>query len=201
MATTLIIAAFTLVTALVGSWVTWKVSKRNASGAIDTSVAADLWAEGGKIRGELRTDLADTKTALGEAVEAVKSLNDELRLSREKTDAALEESRLSRQETRELKTQIAQLTEQITELHRAQIDALTAQTTKLTEQTGAVCDEVKTKNGLTLGGLADNAESRRILAIPEGERTAHEREHLRTASDRLPDDLAASQKDDDHDEH
>ncbi|MGI8624181.1 MAG: hypothetical protein ACR2NB_12020 [Solirubrobacteraceae bacterium] len=190
---TLLIAVLTAVVALIGTAATYWLGRRNTSGAIDTSVAADLWNEGGKIRAELRTDLADTKSALTAATTAVTALNDELRLSREKTDAALEESRLSRQETRELKAQIVELTTQITELHRAQIDALTAQTTKLTEQTSAVSNEVKTKNGITLGGLADNAETRRILAISEAERTEHEREHLRTAADRLPDDLAADQ--------
>lgn len=184
--TSIIIVAITAVAAVIGSYVTWRIAKRNTSGAIDTSVAADLWAEGGKIRGELRTDLAETKVALNDAITAVKALNDELRLSRERTESALEESRLSRQETRELKTQITELTGQLTELHQVQIAAL---------------QEVQTHNTLTIGGLADNIESRRIMDIPKNKRTDEEHEHLRTASNRLPDDLAASQKGDDKDEH
>jgi sRNA-binding protein len=181
MATTLIIAALTAVVALVGSLVTWMISKRNASGAIDTSVAADLWAEGGKIRGELRTDLADTKAALTAAAAAVTELKDEIRLSREETAAAREESRLSREETREMKAHITSLTAQISELHRTQIEAL---------------NEVKTGNTLTIGGMADNAESRRIMEVPKAARTSHEADHLDTATDRLPSDLAADQTQD-----
>lgn len=181
MSSTLLIAALTAAVALVGSFVTWKVSKRNASGAIDTSVAADLWAEGGKIRGELRTDLAETKAALTLAATAVTELKDEIRLSREETAAAREEGRLSREETREMKAQITDLTAQISELHRTQVEAL---------------KEVKTGNALTIGGMADNAESRRIMGILKGDRTAHEIDHLDTASDRLPDNLAANQEKD-----
>lgn len=176
-----LIALITAATAIVGSFVTWRIAKRTSSGAIDTSQASDLWAEGGAIRGELRADLASTKTALQQAATAVSALNEELRLSREKTDAALEESRLSRQETRELKVQITELKAQMTELHKTQMNAL---------------NEVKTHNTLSIGGMADNAESRRILNVPKDERTEHEREHLRTAPDRLPDDLAASQEGD-----
>ncbi len=189
---TALIGVLTVLMAGVGSWVTWKISKRNASGAIDTSVAADLWAEGGKIRGELRVDLtetkkqlADTSAALREAVAAITALNDEIRLSREQTAEAQEEHRLSRMETKELKLHITELTGQITELHRAQLEALR---------------EVKTGNTLTLGGLADNVESRRIMDVPEGDRTDHEQEHLRTAADRLPPDLAARQPDDNDEE-
>lgn len=178
-----LIALITAITAIVGSFVTWRIAKRTSSGAIDTSQASDLWAEGGAIRGELRADLASTKTALQQAASAVTALNEELRLSREKTDAAVEEIRLSRQETRALKAQITKLTAQINDLHRAQMEALS---------------EVKTYNTLTLGAMADNAESRRILAVPKAERTEHEREHLRTAPERLSDDLAASQEGDDH---
>jgi len=180
------IAVLTAVTAVIGSFVTWKIAKRNASGAIDTSVAADLWAEGGKIRTELRTDLADTKqkleetnTALRSAVAAVSALNDEIRAARERADC----------ERVELREQISALTAQVTELSRAQ----TAQTTNLSARTTDLHNEVKTSNGLTIGGLADNTETRRILAVPSHLRTAAELEHLRSAPDRLPPDLAARQ--------
>lgn len=193
MTTTILIAVLTAVTAVIGSFVTWKISKRNTSGAIDTSVAADLWAEGGQIRGELRTDLAETKkqleatnTSLREAVAAVSALNDDIRLSREETTVA-------REETRELKVQITKLTAQITQLHAAQLEALHRQT-GLQAQAVELHNEVQTKNSLTLGGLADNAETRRILTIPEEKRTKHEQDHLDTASERLPPDLAAPQE-------
>jgi len=185
----ILIAAFTAVAMIVGSFVTWRIAKRTSSGAIDTSQASDLWAEGGKIRSELRVDLTatkqqleDTSAALREAVAAITALNEEIRRSREETEAAREEYRLSRQETRELKTQITELTAQITELHRTQVTALA---------------EVSTHNSLTLGGMADNDETRRILAVPKADRTPHEEDHLRTAPERLPDNLAASQGSDD----
>jgi len=192
MTATVLIALITAFAAVIGSFVTWKISKRNASGAIDTSVAADLWAEGGKIRGELRTDLAETKekleetnTALREAVAAVSALNDDIRLSRKETEAALEESRLSRKEGHERATQITALTAQVAQLLRNQ--------SGISQQATDLCNEVKTKNSLSLGGLADNTETRRILAIPPEDRTRHEQDHLDTATDRLPADLAAWQ--------
>ncbi|HEV8177408.1 MAG TPA: hypothetical protein VGP44_06920, partial [Gemmatimonadales bacterium] len=51
--------------------------------------------------------------------------------------------------------------------------------------------EVKTANALTIGALADNIESRRILDIPEADRTEVEKEHLASAGDRLPDSQRA----------
>lgn len=174
----IIAAALAPIAAVIGAFITLKISKRNSSGAINTSDATDLWEEGGNIRKELREDLSTTKEALTAAVTAVNALNEELRLSRDKTEAALEESRLSRKETGELKTQITELTAQIADLHRTSLEALT---------------QVKTNNTLTLGGMADNAESRRIMDVPRSDRTPHERDHLDSASDRLPDDLAADQ--------
>ncbi len=160
-----------VLTACLGSFVTWKIAKRNASGAIDTSVASDLWAEGGQIRTELRAELAETKEALKDALKAVLELRDEIRLSRQQTDDA-------REETLELKKHLVSLTEQIINLKETQTEAL---------------KEVKTGNTLTIAELADNAETRRILDILKKDRTAKETEHLNTASDRLPDDLAADQ--------
>ncbi len=170
----IIIALLATIAACIGSYMTWKISKRNASGAIDTSVASDLWAEGGQIRTELRTELTETKTALREASKAVTELKDEIRLSRQETHDA-------RAEALELKKQLNMLTQQITELHRTQMEAL---------------KEIKTGNTLTLAELADNIESRRIMALPKKDRTDMETAHLDTASERLSDDLAADQTND-----
>lgn len=43
---------------------------------------------------------------------------------------------------------------------------------------GQIHDEVKTMNGLRLGELADNSETRRVVDIPPGDRTTAEREHI-----------------------
>ncbi len=170
----IIIALLGFVSACIGSYATWKISKRTASGDVAASTASDLWAEGGQIRTELRAELTETKTALKEAATAVTELKDEIRLSRQETHDA-------REETQQLKSQISALTEQITELHGMQMEAL---------------KEVKTGNTLTIAGLADNAETRRILAVPKEKRTEKEREHLKTAPDRLPDDQAVDQTED-----
>ncbi len=171
---TVIIGALAAIAAVIGSFVTWKISKRNTSGSIDTSEASDLWAEGSQLRAELRTELTETKAALHTAAEAITELKDEIRLSREETHGA-------RTEALELRIHIAALTEQITELHKTQMEAL---------------KEVKTGNTLTLAGLADNAETRRIMEIPKKDRTNTEQGHLDTALERLSVDQAADQTDD-----
>ncbi|MEJ7783181.1 MAG: hypothetical protein WKF96_00160 [Solirubrobacteraceae bacterium] len=102
--TTVLIAALTPLVALFGAYLTYKLGKRKNSGAIDTSEAAELWTEGKAIREDLRTDLADTKQALVEAVAAITALNEEIRLSRE--------------ETRGLRKQIVELTDRTADLHK-----------------------------------------------------------------------------------
>jgi len=164
---TIIIAAFAAITAVIGSIVTWRVARRHTSGEIDTSEAADLWAEGGKIRSELREELKETKAALREAANAVIGLRDEIRLSRQETTDA-------RNEALKLQVQLAGLVREVAELHLA----------------------IKTGNILTIGGLADNAESRRIMALPKEDRTESETEHLDTAGERLPPNQAADQSKD-----
>lgn len=171
--------------AAVTGFVAWTVAKRTTSGSIDTSEAATLWDEGTIMRKELREQVttlraesADLKTQLTIAVAAVTSLNDEIRRSRQETEAAREETRLSREETRKL---------------MSQIESLHQETKGVLIETSHVLDEVKTSNALSIGALADNTESRRILEITPSERTSQENEHLATAHDRLPDELRADQ--------
>lgn len=162
--------------AAVSGFVAWKISRRSTSGAINTSEAATLWDEGTTMRQELRAEVIALKAQLIEAIAAITSLNHEITRSRQETEAAREETRKSREETRVL---------------MGQIDALHAETTN-------VLTEVKTSNALSIGALADNTESRRILEIEPVDRTPQEKEHLATAKDRLPKELRAHQKAEDH---
>jgi hypothetical protein len=143
--------------ALVTGFVTWRASSRAKSGKIDTSEAATLWDEGTKMRLELRNEVTTLKAQLTEAITAITDLNREIKASRSETERAREETRLSRAETRRLMGQIE-------ELH----------------------GEVKTSNRLTMGALADNIETRRILLLPKEDRTPVEFEHLASAGERLP---------------
>lgn len=175
--TPLLGALAVIIAAAITGYVTWMIAKRSSSGAIDTSEAAKLWDEGTGMRQELRKEVIELKAQLITAIAAITALNHEITSSRQETEAAREETRKSRAETRVL---------------MAQIEALHAETTN-------VLDEVKTSNALTIGALADNTESRRILEIPSRDRTDQEKMHLDTASDRIPDDKRASQNGD-HDE-
>ena len=49
---------------------------------------------------------------------------------------------------------------------------------KIDAKTKEVLTEVKTANNKTLAQLADAVETRRIDAVPEGERTVSDQEHL-----------------------
>ena len=160
--------------AAVSGLVAWKIARRSTSGAIDTSEAATLWDEGTVMRQELRAEVALLKTQLIEAVAAITALNTDVALSRKETAAAREETQQSRAETLQLMKQIA---------------GLHADTKNVLQDTKHVLQEVKTSNGSTIGALADNGESRRIMEVPEGNRTVAERQHLRSA--RLPDDVRA----------
>lgn len=143
--------------AMVSGAVTWLISRRTKSGKIDTSEAAVLWDEGTKMRLELRDEVKSLKAQLIEAIEAITDLNREIKASRAETERSREETRLSRAETRRLMAQIE-------ELH----------------------GEVKTSNALTMGALADNTETRRILLVPKDDRTPIEFEHLASAGERQP---------------
>lgn len=143
--------------AIVSAISAWLIARRSKSGHIDTTEAATLWDEGTKMRGELREQVTLLRTQLGEAMVAVTELNREIKASRSETEAAREETRKSRAETRQLMSQIENL-------H----------------------SEVKTSNALTIGALADNTETRRIMALSKDERSPVEIQHLATASDRLP---------------
>jgi hypothetical protein len=104
----------------------------------------------------MSTELAGTRSALTEsnskldtAIAKITSLLDQIGISNAATADAREETRLAREQTALLRA----------EIH-------------------SVHEEVKTGNALTLGALADNAETRRIAALPEHERTAAELEHV-----------------------
>lgn len=150
-------AAAVVLVAVISGAVTWAVARRTNSGKIDTSEAAKLWDEGTNMRLELRAEVLSLKSQLSEAITAVTELNREIKASRAETERAREETRQSREETRQLMAQIA-------EVHT----------------------EVKTSNALTIGALADNTETRRILEIPKADRSQVENEHVATAGDRLP---------------
>lgn len=162
--TPLYVAIAGLLAAMVGSLVTWLISRRTKSGKIDTSEAATLWDEGTKMRLELRKEVTSLKSQLSEAITAVTELNQEIKAARLEAERAREETRQSRAETRELLHQIEILHEGQVELH----------------------DEVKTHNALTMGALADNQETRRILDVPKEDRTPVEFEHLASVGERQP---------------
>lgn len=168
--TQLIASLGIVLAALVSGVVAWTIARRTSSGKIDTSQAATLWDEGTIMRKELRDEVVTLKTQLTEAIKAVTTLNMEITHSRQETEAAREETRKSREETRILMAQIA----------------------ALHVETKNVLTEVQTSNALSIGALADNIESRRILDIPIDERTEQEKIHLATAKDRLPADLRAT---------
>ena len=164
--------------AVVSGFVAWRIAKRSTSGAIDTSEAATLWDEGTIMRQELRAEVANLKTQLIEAVAAITALNTDVSHSRQETESARRETQQSRAETVELMRQIA---------------GLHADTRHVLQDTKYVLEEVKTSNALSIGALADNIETRRILDLPEADRTEMEKNHLTSAKDRLPDDLRAKQ--------
>lgn len=146
-----------ILAAAVTGYVTWLVASRAKSGKIDTSEAATLWQEGTTMRKELRDEVTSLKTQLTAAITAITDLNREIKASRAETERSREETRKSRAETRRLMAQIE-------ELH----------------------GEVKTSNALTMGALADNQETRRILLLPKEERTPVEFEHLASVGERQP---------------
>lgn len=181
--------------ATVTGWFAWRISKHSSSGSIGSSTAQSLWDAGNDLRvlmaaerveltkevSALKNEIRELKVDLRESIASTVALNREIRQSRDETALAREETRLSRAETREL---------------MAQIDALHLETKDVLNETKDVLHEVKTSNALTMGQLADNSESRRIDAIPKGDRTTQEQEHLRSASERLPDALRAKVDDD-----
>ena len=147
--------------ALISGVIAWLIARRTASGRVDTTEATTLWVEGTAMRVELRNEVSNLRAQLIEAVQAITDLNREIRQSRDETARSREETRLSREETRALMKQIA-----------------------------AIHQEVKTSNALTIGALADQAESRRILSLPVMDRSEAETEHLKhvPSSDKERDD-------------
>lgn len=159
------------------AWITAKrtatSTDRMASGSITTSTAASLWDEGTAMRGELRQEVIDLRAQIALLIPQITSLNLEIMHSRQETEAARSETRQSREETRILMAQIESLHNETSALH----------------------EEVKTGNALTIGALADNTETRRILELPIAERTIIEQAHLDTAGTRLSEEKRADQSD------
>lgn len=165
MTITIMIAVIGFVTAIVTGLVSWAVAKRRNSGNIATSDAASLWTESTQMRKDLRSEVESLRTELREAgikldaaIARATDLLQEVTLSNAATAAAREETAAAREETRIARAETQALREEIQSIH----------------------EEVRTGNALTMGAMADNQESRRILAIPVAERTADEHEHLET---------------------
>lgn len=145
--------------ALISGLFTLLVARRTKSGKIDTSEAASLWVEGNAMRKELRDEVVFLKGELKDAITAINNLNTEIRKSRAET-AKLREDNLRQN------GEMQKLLNHIEELHK----------------------DVRTSNSLSIGALADNAETRRILQIPKEERTYMEKLHLATAHERVPEE-------------
>lgn len=148
----IILGAIGFVTATVTGLVSWAVARRRSSGTIATSDAASLWTESTQMRQDLRREVEGLRRELRETVDKLDAAIAQLVIANEAAAAAREETRIARDET-------AALREEIKNIH----------------------DEVRTSNALTMGAMADNQESRRILAIPTEQRTDAEVEHLETA--------------------
>lgn len=159
--------------AAVSGLVTWKVARRSTSGDIDTSEASMLWLEGTSMRKELRDEVASLKAQLVKAIGAIGALNTEIASSRYQIETAREETRQS----------------------RAEIRALMAQIDNLHSDNRSVLAEVRTSTALTIGALADNSETRRILDLSPADRTPQEQDHLDSVENRLPDSQRAYQGD------
>lgn len=158
MTETILLAVGALVAAVAAAWASWAVAKRTNSGNVDTSDAASLWAESTTMRQDLRTEVSALRAALiessdklDEALTRTTELLRQIELANVATRAAMEETRQARLETAALRIDVQQ-----------------------------VHEEVKTGNALTLGALADNAETRRIAEIPKADRTDAEAEHFDT---------------------
>lgn len=173
------------VVAAISGLVTWLVARRASSGSIDTSEAATLWDEGTVMRRELREEVVSLRQRLAEAIAAITTLNLQIAGARRDTELARDETRKSREETQRLMVQVQILRNETRDV----LDEVKVNTV----ETKHVLDEVKTSNALSIGALADNIESRRILDIPVGQRTPQEVQHLDTAHVRLPDNLRADQ--------
>ena len=168
-----------LIGAVITGLVAWKAAKRQNttdehqhSGTIDTSEAASLWQEGASLRDNLTQQVVTlTSTVVGLRVQLIDTSSQLTSTSTHLAEASTQITRLlhdleasnvaadlAREETRRAREEISQLRGAIKDVH----------------------DEVKTGNALTMGALADNAESRRIALIPDAERTHAEHEHIDT---------------------
>ena len=144
-----IVGILGLIGVAIGAYVSWHVSKRENSGTIATSKAADLWEEGAAIRTDLRSEIIGLRSQLTEASLRIRDLVEQIGAANMLAREAREDARLLKIETIQLRADVA-----------------------------AVHVEVKTGNALTMGQLADYDESRRIKLIPPAERTEAENEHV-----------------------
>lgn len=174
------IAVASVLVALVSGIVTWLVSRRAKSGKIDTSEAVTLWDEGTVMRRELRDEveslrkqLAESGAQLAEAVKAIGDLNLEIRHSRSETAASRLETASSRLETAASREETQKLMLQIESTH----------------------NDVKTTNELMFIALADSTETRRIMSIPQSDRSPEEAKHITDAIGRIFQELRISAND------
>jgi hypothetical protein len=145
------------------AWGAWSLGKRQVaadrrktSGSIETSDAAVLWLASGKIREDLLTELQGARDDLHEATTQLSAALDRVAGLTAQVEQANTATLLAISEMKEARAETAALRAVMEEVH----------------------EEIKTSNSLTAGALLDNTETRRILEIPEKDRTKAEREHL-----------------------
>lgn len=182
-----LLGAIAVIIAGVGAaYLAARSAKRTNSGNIQTSTAADLWEQSSEMNKSLFSQLTNTQVQLAATQIQLRDTSVELRdTTRQLTsasnqivdlihkvdlsDTAREASDLSRQEAHEDARKA-----------RDEVASLRIQIKMVRGQVEAVHEEIKTGNALTLGALADNAESRRIAIIPNKDRTEAEHAHIDT---------------------
>lgn len=86
-ATAVIVAVSAAIGVGLTGLVTWLVARRQTSGSVATSDAAQLWQEGQSIRADMRTEIVGLRAELAAAREETRELRDELAASRSETRA------------------------------------------------------------------------------------------------------------------
>lgn len=100
-----------------------------------------------------------------------------------------------RSEVASLRVQLADAVEAITALNaeirqaRAEAEAARGETRKLMTQIDEIHNEIRTTGRATIGTSTQNAETRRIAAIPESDRSPSENKHMLGAVERLSETL------------
>jgi hypothetical protein len=178
-ATYLLVALGGLLAAAVTGYVAWKVAKRKNSGSVDTSEAASLWKEGASLRDNLTQQVVTvTATAVGLRVQLIDTSAQLTTTSSQLAEASTSIGRLLHDlEASNAATAAAR---EETQRYRGELSLVRADIAKVHAAVEITNSAVETGNSLSLGGLADNAESRRIAEIPEVDRTDAERKHIDT---------------------